>query len=843
MPLEFQYKRYSDFSGGMTDNYMSGPDNTFQLAENYFLTKLGTLETTWGFTGIKSGAIGGLREPISGLYQVGNDTMMVKKDSIFSYNIYTDTLVAYPSESTQTIFDNWDRRSTTSGFRYGDILITTHEYGSFPAMSFINDLSTSQTSNSAYFLGEIDYVAQDDVLTYVISNETGTAGNSISFTGDGVKNLLTLCSENNCYIPDEYAIFTARSIPKNGQVITLSGGTEITYGAATPITVSCGLPKPTISDYFKVTESANPSHSFSICMQLWKRIILQDGTSVLIVSPPSDVITAEQVFVEYSDDVKTNGFPEIGMTSNYGVALFRTNDNGTTYRLEHSNPAFSDSATDEASSVLISSWTTSVFTLYTDNSDSMLIFTDPSLDYTRFLYPAPECKYVFGFGNISYYCNVTNMYEQDNVSEGELDSLSARVYQSVPMAPWSIGIENYITLDAACTGGGAFGSVPVVFTLDKTYRIDGKYGIDGTGYMNAIPISNGTGCVDNASIVSTTYGLFFASEDGFYQTDGYTIKPISQQLEERYRQSTIEFIPKDLGELFANDTSSMENIYQNAHEIGEHFKIGGIGLDEDGLRRSETLFGEQYRDGEYLVFVSSYTPDATPVDGDVVPFIERRTMRPNGRERIIGAFEKSTKRIWWRVNDNEIWVYDLNFGAWTSMKSGRGLEAMSMLSIDGNMLRGDAWGNLFEHSRYYYSFCEQKNTPVSQWPTYAIPVDFKSNYDHINGDAITKWGYGINFEARIHVGSTIRTWSNNDVGKKTEPMKEAQHHNTLTWGSDDFIWGDPDFVWRAPAAISAKRRFPKGTLRFKRKQIGIDTCETELEDSGLLGTVSTSLRF
>jgi hypothetical protein len=188
---------------------------------------------------------------------------------------------------------------------------------------------------------------------------------------------------------------------------------------------------------------------------------------------------------------------EIYRTANAGVDYFKVGEvtNGTT--------TFVDSVVDGSLSLGL--------VLYTDTDE---------LDYDQ----PPKCKQLFQVNGIFYYLNVES-------SEGVIPQ---RVIQANPDQPYAANEGNYIDLDEDITAGGAAGVYPVVFTKNRTYRLEGFFGSDGSGGITRVEISRTVGCVSHKSVVQTLEGLFFAGTDGFYFTDGYRLQKISEDIPATY---------------------------------------------------------------------------------------------------------------------------------------------------------------------------------------------------------------------------------------------------------------------------------------------------------------------
>jgi len=140
-----------------------------------------------------------------------------------------------------------------------------------------------------------------------------------------------------------------------------------------------------------------------------------------------------------------------------------------------------------------------------------------------------KSKYLWKANDYAYYAGV---YDGDTY-------LPYRVLQSVQLAPDWVPSQNFVDFDAPVVGGGAARNVNVCLTETGVYRLEGAFGLDGSGAIVKQQIHNKIGGINGASVVVTDIGLFFAATNGFYYTDGYECFRISQERNVTYRGATI----------------------------------------------------------------------------------------------------------------------------------------------------------------------------------------------------------------------------------------------------------------------------------------------------------------
>jgi hypothetical protein len=140
--------------------------------------------------------------------------------------------------------------------------------------------------------------------------------------------------------------------------------------------------------------------------------------------------------------------------------------------------------------------------------------------------PPPLAKFVHIVNGVAYYAHVkvgTEIFKN-------------RVRQAVQDDPDSCPTDNYIDVLDEITGMSSYGDSPLIFSKNHVYRVNGQYTEDGQGQVTWEDITKTIGCVAHNSIVQTRVGVFWAGNDGFYWTDGFSYKKISDSINERYKQ-------------------------------------------------------------------------------------------------------------------------------------------------------------------------------------------------------------------------------------------------------------------------------------------------------------------
>jgi hypothetical protein len=131
----------------------------------------------------------------------------------------------------------------------------------------------------------------------------------------------------------------------------------------------------------------------------------------------------------------------------------------------------------------------------------------------------------------------------------------ARVYQSVPGIPESQPDDFFFELDSDNTAITSYQGIPLLFTAENAYRVEGvidRYG-EGTAYTKRIEQASGTS--SDLSVVVTPMGVFWAGQYGFYWSNGYEAYKISEKINETYRTQ------------IGQNNANIEGVYDAANQL------------------------------------------------------------------------------------------------------------------------------------------------------------------------------------------------------------------------------------------------------------------------------------
>lgn len=195
-------------------------------------------------------------------------------------------------------------------------------------------------------------------------------------------------------------------------------------------------------------------------------------------------------------------------TSSIKVQIYRTTDAGSVLyyvgEVTNGTTTYNDSASDATI------------------DDNVRIYTD---DGTVDFDPVPLHKYIHIVNSIGYY----GFLEEDDVE------YPFRIRQSIPGNPSACPADFYLDVEDEITGIGSVNSIPIVLCNRHIYRLENNFDQFGRGGINPVRISDTAGCVSHLSIVSAEGRIFWAGNDGFYTSDGYTVQKISDKINPRYK--------------------------------------------------------------------------------------------------------------------------------------------------------------------------------------------------------------------------------------------------------------------------------------------------------------------
>jgi hypothetical protein len=289
---------------------------------------------------------------------------------------------------------------------------------------------------------------------------------------------------------------------------------KIFKGASAPQVRTAGLPDLATAPVC-TPPSGGSSNSYIYAFAYEYTYTVNNETTFQDIGPVTYVSISTNNNISGSHVVAITAIPTLsnGTTLNYEttvvrVFIYRTISGGTTFykvgQVTNGTATFNDSTTD---ATLI-------------NND--LLYTNGDVLNND---PPPQCKYVHVVNGVAYYANIksgTEFYKN-------------QIRQSIPGDPDSCPEDLTIDLLEEIVGISSYNDNPIVFSKKRVYRLNGQYDDLGQGQVIYEDITKTVGCMSHNSIVQTRYGVFWAGDDGFYWTDGFQFKKISDSFNDRYQ--------------------------------------------------------------------------------------------------------------------------------------------------------------------------------------------------------------------------------------------------------------------------------------------------------------------
>jgi len=432
--------------------------------------------------------------------------------------------------------------------------------------------------------------------------------------------------------------------------------------------------------------------------------------------------------------VIANGVDNNWDTASIKIKIYRTQNNGNvgTYIGEVTNGTtiYNDSASD--ASIINNA------ALYTVGGQ---VENDPT--------PLCRCLHV---------TDTAGFYGHIKTASGEI--LSNRVRQSIPGDPDSCPESFFVDLDDSIVGISSAGQTPIVFCETSIYRLDGLYDGQGGGLLEKQEIESTVGCISMNSIVQVQRGVVFAGETGFYFTDGWEVRKLSNNFNDTYKSFTI--------------TSEQK----------------------------ERIYGTFDRNDKRVWWSIQETPTVEiPVITEVNKCYVIDTRYGLGEAQ----------------NDLETLQ-----GVFTTISNLEYFKPTAIIFKDGNLIRGDARGYTFEHKAEYSNdpLLETALAPAN-WDVSAIPWDYKSVATSFGSSLKRKYCPKMTVTAENNTNLTVQANSINDIGRNIRSMKPIRSRKNWVWDDPSITWGDETQIWDFMGLIEEERRFFSDSLRCSYKQIQI----------------------
>ena len=393
---------------------------------------------------------------------------------------------------------------------------------------------------------------------------------------------------------------------------------------------------------------------------------------------------------------------------------------------------------------------------------------DADIEFTRPLYTdggisqneaPPRSKYNVTVNNCTWYGHV-------KLGTSEYKS---RLYQSIAFDPDSVPGDYFIDIEDEIVGLGAINIYPIVFCKNHIYRVEGQIDEAGNGELIKREISRTIGGINHMSIVDAREGLFFCGNDGFYFTDGFKIQKLSHQLDESY---------KDL-------------IQTN--------------------NQKERITGEYEKENDRIYW--AVTESTASSDNDKIWVLDLK----------------------WGISERSTFTTISNIDSWSP-------SALGVTPDEKKFVIGDRRGYIFNFDSQIFTDPKiDTGEAAADWDTKAIIYDFEWIKSKFGTSYNRKWISGIVVNLENVTNLSLEIQGENDNSGAFHSLKEIRFRENITWGDEAGPeWGDfeKDYLWNTFPLISEKRRFPAKTLRCTYKSVRFTNSNTIITTSDQIGTAT-----
>ena len=219
----------------------------------------------------------------------------------------------------------------------------------------------------------------------------------------------------------------------------------------------------------------------------------------------------------------------------------------------------------------------------------------------------------------------------------------------------------------------------------------------------------------------------------------------------------------------------------------------------------------------------------------------RNTMTAEQKDRIIGAYDRANRRVFWTMQSTEtgpgsdcIFVFYLNFGVkpsgvFTTIKNGDDFNPSCICFNEEHMFYGDEDGHIFwmdptakadyVHSNIVYG---------SAWKIQAIPYKYTSCAFDSGSLVKRKYITKIHLVGPNEGNQFIQVDSIQDVDQtKTKSLAPVSYNVNPTWGNPRIGWlssgsaayNPSPIPWKYDGMLDLSRRFPASSFRSDVRQI------------------------
>lgn len=237
--------------------------------------------------------------------------------------------------------------------------------------------------------------------------------------------------------------------------------------------------------------------------------------------------------------------------------------------------------------------------------------------------------------------------------------------------------------------------------------------------------------------------------------------------------------------------------------------------------------GFYYTDGYQLIKISI----------EINQRYQQITQTATQQKRIVGSYDRTTRRIWWTAQTNPtdtnpdvFYVFYLDYGVkpsgvYTSASNFNWMRPASVTFFGGHMVYGHEEGYLLTDDPNVKTDPKIDVTKVpSLWQDVYIPYTFASSALDFGSLFTRKWTTKVHYTGNNVGNANMQITSVRDNRQDIAAnLPVISYLNNPMWGQPNIIWNKPSaqqpYNWEYDGKIDSWRRFPAGNLRCDTKQI------------------------
>jgi hypothetical protein len=530
-----------DFSGGITDYYLSAPPNKVKQCDNLLINQYqdqGKVFTRPGSVLYDSQHPRvGTNSRINTCFHYQGKLYAQSADKLYYYNSSAigdkwveikgpspDLHVAFPGATGNDTFTyaNWNYHtfignSTSLGYPMKIVVTDNPLLRQAGLPKFDSDLTDPKSKQIKTTFTSVTSGGKNYLYKFVYSYNY-SAGVSISFKDIGTPSL-----------PVEV----------------------INFGSSTDPTVAIGSPEGPIS-------AVNTFGDLPLVGSSSVTYFVKDTNKYYKwTTEYVDITISEELYNRIRFSVKFENIPVLTNDANTNwpldvrIDVYRTLNNGTTYFycgfIDNGETEFTDSLPDSTlpilaydnkaafpatgtANYLYYARDTKQYFIWLSAISTYILWDTAALETNEELYtnggvvandPPPRCKSIHIRNDIAYYGNCENEY--------------FRLRQSIQGDPDSCPESFYVDVDDDIIAVSSTKNNVIILCKNYAYRVDGFFDELGRGGMTVERISDTAGCLNSQCAVQALDGVLWLGKDAVYYTDGFKVLKLNQDYDQTYK--------------------------------------------------------------------------------------------------------------------------------------------------------------------------------------------------------------------------------------------------------------------------------------------------------------------